>query len=249
MAEANWTAYAVQTGTDDPLVAARLASETTAASELANLAATASAAICDLPDGSILVQAIGARQAITAPVLVLPPELVLFAPDWTQTLDVVNVCEVAYGTTADPHTVTSRNADSVALYGERSGSVAGVLALAPDAAAFGALVVIRRGYPHWIVPSIQLAGLVTPTIGALVLLSELPAGSPLGAIWEPVCEGWTDTLAGDSWLTMLQVSDPVRSGMSIPWRNVPAWLTWSGVSPACSWAEAFDLPHLLGEGA
>jgi hypothetical protein len=245
-ADAEWTAYTVQTGADNPLVASRLASETTLGAELENLATTASAAIVDLPDGSILVQAMTARQAITTPVLVLPPELVLFAPAWSQSLDVVNITDVSYGTIEDQHTVTSRNDSSVTRYGERSASVGSTFALAADATTFGAAMVNRRGFPHWLVPTIQLAGLITPAIGALVMLRDLPAGSPVGSQWQPVCEGWVDTLEGDAWLTMLQVSDPIRSGMTLPWRNLPSDLIWQAVAPACTWADSYDLNHLLG---
>lgn len=248
-AEAAWAAYSVQAGPDDPPVAARLGSTTTLGAELENLAATAAAAICDLPDGSVLVQAMTARQAITVPVLVLPPELVLWAPDWSQSLDVVNVVDAGYGTIEDPHTVTSRNESSVTKYGERQASVASTFALAADAGAYGAAMVNRRGFPHWLVPTVQLAGEVTPAIGALVMLRDLPAGSPIGSVWQPVCEGWTDTLTGDAWQTMLQVSDPIRSGMTLPWRNLPSDLIWQAVAPACTWADSFDLNHLIGAAA
>jgi len=97
------------------------------------------------------------------------------------------------------------------------------------------------------VPTVQLVGLVTPAIGALVMLRDLPLGSPIGQQWQPVCEGWVDTLAGDAWSTMLQVSDPIRSGLTLPWRNCPSDLIWSAVDPACRWADSFDLNHLLGE--
>lgn len=239
-----WSAFAIDPATPNPLVAARLAAETTVEAELSNLAVTAAAAVVDLPDGSILLQPIAARTVLAVPVLELPPELVLWAPDWLQSLDVVNVVDVSYGTSQDTHTVTSRNTDSVTRYGERQGSVGSTFALEADAAAFGAAMVNRRGYPHWIVPSVQLAGMVTPRIGGIAHITELPEGSPHGSAWGPVIEGWTDTLVGDSWQTMLQLSDPIRSGVSLRWRDVPSPVHWMDVDPATSWAEAVTLESL-----
>lgn len=244
LADADWTDYTIEYGRN-PLVAARTASETTAGAELANLAVTGAAAIIDLPDGSLLIQTIDARALLAAPILELPPELVLFAPDWSQSLDVLNVIDVAYGTLEDPHTQTSRNVDSVTRFGERGGSLASTFALEADAATAGAAMVARRGYPHWIAPTVQLSGLVTPRIGALAKLTELPDGSPLGAIWQPVVEGWQDTLDGDEWLTMLQVSDPIRSGVSLRWIDVPPALTWATVDPDCQWTDASVLGALI----
>jgi hypothetical protein len=247
-ADAEWTAYTVQAAPagNDPLVAARLAAQTTLGNELANLAATQAAAVVDLPDGSILVQAIYARQYLSAPVLELPPDHVLWAPDWVQTLDVVNVVDVTYGTLEDSHTVTSRNTESVARYGERSTVVGSTFASSGPAALFGGEMVVRRGYPRWLLPDVQVLGMVTPVIGGLVLLTELPAGSPVVGSWQPVCEGWTDVLEGDAWTTTVQLSDSIRSGMSIPWRAVPAGVQWLEVDPDCKWTDAVDLNHLLG---
>jgi hypothetical protein len=246
--EASWTAYTIEKGTsgDDPPVAARLASETTVENELGNLAVTGSAAIVDLPDGSILVQTTSARRELVSSVIELPPELVLWAPDWTQSMDVVNVVDAGYGTLEDPHTISSRNTDSVARFGERSLGLSSTFALAPDAAAAGAQIVNRRGYPHWSVPTVQIAGMLTPRIGALVRLTELPPGSPMGDVWQPVVEGWTDTLTGDVWSTMLQVSDPIRSGVSLRWMDTPSTLRWMDVSPSCRWSDASSLGALTG---
>ena len=246
-AEAGWDAYTVELGSSDPPVAARAASGTSVTNELASLAATGSAAIIDLPDGSILVQAISARSTLDVPELELPPELTLYAPAWSQVLDLVNVADVTYGTLEDSHTVTSRNEDSVALFGERSGSSDSAFALQADAAAEGVRLVNRRGYPHWLTPTVQLSGLVTPRIGTLAHLVELPPGSPYGTSWQAVTEGWVDVLDGQSWLTVLQLSDPIRSALSLQWRNVPAEIAWLDVDPAAVWSDATTVPYLLGE--
>ena len=183
---------------------------------------------------------------LVQPLLKLP-DRVLYAPDWVQSLDVVNVADVTYGTLEDSHTVTARNTESVARYGERSTVVGSTFAASGPAAAFGGEMVVRRGYPHWLLPDVQVLGMVTPVIGGLVLLTELPAGSPVVGSWQPVCEGWTDVLEGDAWTTTVQLSDSIRSGMSIPWRAVPADVQWNEVDPGCHWSDAYDLNHLLGD--
>jgi hypothetical protein len=245
-AEADWTAYTVQAAPENPRVAARLASESTLGYELENLAATQGAAVVDLPDGSVLVQAVGARQALADAALSIPPELVLWAPGWSQSLDVVNVVDVAYGVTEDSHTVSARNADSITRYGERSSGVSSTFATEAAAAEFGAAMVNRRGYPHWLLPAVQVLGMVTPLIGGLVLLHDLPAGGPVVGTWQPVCEGWTDVLEGTAWTSTVQLSDPIRSGMGLSWRSVPPDVLWQDIDPACRWQDAASLTNLIG---
>ena len=81
-------------------MAARAASETSVTAMLTDLAVTGAAALCDLPDGTILLQPLSARH--TRPdAFELPPEAVAFAPAWRQALDVVNLAVVAYGPLED----------------------------------------------------------------------------------------------------------------------------------------------------
>ena len=247
--EAGWS----QVVFDDPAPtiqeAARAGGETTVNAQLDALSQSGAAAIVDQGDGSIFVQALSSRQVQAgdpAP-LVLDPSSVVYAPGWVQVLDVVNSVQVAYGPEEDSHTATSTNPDSIDLFGERTTDVGGTLASANDARARGAEIVNRRGYPRWVLPSLEVLGVVWPVIGRTVSLSLLPTPSPVGAVWDPMVEGWTDTLDGDDWTTTLALSDPVASGVTLPWQQVPAFVVWADVE--CRWEDAYALENLTGSQA
>jgi len=248
MGEAEWSLYAQDTPRLTGLmVAARAAGETTVNAQLADLAESAGAAICDTPDGTIWIQPLAARQPITsdpAP-LEIPPDRVAYAPAWQEILDVVNVVAVAYGPEEDSHTQTSRNEDSVDAYGERTSDVGGTLATEADAGTRGAELVGRRGYPRWVMPGCDVLGVFTPRIGEAVLIASLPAPSPVGSQWGPVVEGWVDQMDGPDWTTSLVLSDPVASGVSLAWMELPPTLIWNELDPAARWEDAYSLDRIL----
>jgi hypothetical protein len=171
---------------------------------------------------------------------------VVYAPLWAQSLEIVNVINTAYGPIEASATITSRNSDSVTIYGERTHDVDSRFASSTDAQARGNDLANRRGYPRWFLPGLAVAGLVTPRIGEPVNLSGLPSPAPLGSEWSPIIEGWIDTLTADEWTTTLQFSDPVASGVSLPWELVPATITWGTVAPACRWEDTYALVNLTG---
>jgi hypothetical protein len=247
MQDAGWSDYVIDTPLPAYQMAARAADQTTVNAQLDELAATGAAAICDEPSGTILFQALEARQpqASDPPPLDLAPDDVAFAPGWVQVLDLVNVADIAYGPIEDSHTVTSRNADSVSRFGERSTRIDSRYASSADASARGGAIVQRRGYPRWALPGVEVFTIITPRIGQAVNLTSLPSPSPLGSEWQPIVEGWIDSQIGNTWSTTLQLSDPVVSGVSLPWMNLPIDLTWDGVNPACSWSDAYAIENLL----
>jgi hypothetical protein len=248
MAEAGWSAYVLDPpdASDLLMMAPRAAGETTVTAMLADLATTGAACICDMPDGSILLQPLSARHA-AASVLELAPELVAFAPTWRQALDVVNLAVVAYGPLEDSHTITTRNASSVNTYGERSTELATTFDSSDDAASRGLQLVTRCSAPRWLVDSASLLGLPTALrVGELVQLTELPPGSPVGSSFGAALEGWAETLAGEDWTTILALSDPARSGLTIEWRSLPPELAWQDVDPTCSWETAYSSDDLEG---
>ena len=236
--------------TPEPLfqVAARAAGETTVNAQLDDLSQSGGASIVDLPDGRIFVQALESRQAQAGDPspLELDPASVVYAPAWVQVLDVVNQVSVAYGPEEDSHTTGARNTDSVDRFGERSTDIGGTLAFEFDADRRAAQTVNRRGYPRWVLPGVDVVGLVTPTIGYTVRLTELPAPTPIGVEWQQMVEGWTDTLEGEAWTTSLALSDPVASGVSLPWFQLPPDLRWDELDPAARWEDAYALENLTG---
>jgi hypothetical protein len=246
MAEAGWTAYTIDAPapSDEVMMAARAAGETTVNAMLDDLAVTGAACICDMPDGAILLQPLSARHA--APdAHELAPELVAFAPEWRQALDAVNVAVVAYGPEEDSHTITTRNAQSVTTYGERSTELATTFAASDDASKRGLQLVTRLAAPRWLVDRASVLGLpLALRVGQLVRLVELPAGSPLGESFGAALEGWAERLTGDDWTTELALSDPARSGLTLSWGSVPPDLAWQDVDPSCEWQEAYSADDL-----
>lgn len=229
-------------------VAARLAGETTVSAMFDDLSQSGGACIVDLPDGRVFVQALESRQAQAGDPspLELDPSIVLYAPAWVQVLDVVNNAAVAYGPEESSATTSQRNTDSIALYGERSTDVGGTLATEDDADRRAAQIVNRRGYPRWVLPGVDCLGVVTPQIGYTVRLTELPTPTPIGSEWQPMVEGWTDQLDGELWTTSLALSDPVASGVTLPWYQLPPTLRWQDLNPACRWEDAYAIENLLG---
>ena len=57
-------------------------------------------------------------------------------------------------------------------------------------------------------------------------------------------EGWADEISGDTWRMTLCLSDPLLSGLTVPWLVVPADLAWNEVDPATDWTEALTLEDL-----
>jgi hypothetical protein len=249
MAEAGWSAYLIDPPppSDQVVMAARLASETTVNAMLTDLAVTGAAAITDLPDGVILLQPLSARHA-ASDAFQLPADEVAFAPAWRQALDVVNLAVVAYGPIEDSHTVSTRNASSVNTYGERSSELATTFAAIEDASARGLQLVTRLAVPRWLVDSVILFGLPAGELrpGRRAILSSLPLGSPVGSSFAAALEGWTESLEGDDWTTTLSLSDPARSGLTITWDTAPADLAWREVDPACQWQTAYSADDLEG---
>jgi hypothetical protein len=246
MAEAGWTAYQVDAppASDQVMMAARGAGETTVNAMLEDLATTGAACICDMPDGSILLQPLSARHA-AAVSLELAPELVAFAPEWRQALDVVNLAVVAYGPLEDSATTSTRNAQSVNTYGERSTELATTFATSVDADTRGLQLVTRLAAPRWLVDRVTLLGLPTGLrTGMLVTLVELPPGSPVGSSFGAALEGWAERLVGDEWTTELALSDPARSGLTLAWESAPPELAWQDVDPACEWQQAYSADDL-----
>ena len=101
----------------------------------------------------------------------------------------------------------------------------------------------RAAYSHWHMPSAPLLRGLQLDIGAPVVLDDMPDASPY-APWTPVLEGWTDTITGTEWRMRLALSDPLLSGLALPWQDVPTADKWNTIDPATSWANALTLDDL-----
>lgn len=204
------------------VLSARAAGETTLANYLGgSFRVSVPAAIATLPDGRILVQRLSIRPATFSIPLDLDPDLVAFAPEFTQTDDVVNEVSVEW----ESGTETAEDAASVARFGPRPESLRTELHVAADAEDLAATRIAARSFPRWRAEPVELLELEDAiTIGTLVQIDELPEWAPeQGLSWVAAgryagnVEGWEDRLEADGrggleWNQQLHLSDPLLSG-------------------------------------
>jgi len=229
--------------TFDPQLAGRTtatAGSTTLRDMLAFLAPMVGAAIVDRPNGNILVQAIGARSLDN--MVALDPALVEFAPEWSQVLPQANVVTVRY-TGDQSQSVTVRDDSSVALYGERRATIDTSFTSSVDATTRANQARARGSFPHWTIPETPVLEGLELTIGEPLTLTMLPPSSPFTA-WTPIVEGWQDQISGPDWTMRVALSDPLASGLILPWNELPPDWLWNTINPSTPWNQALTLGDL-----
>lgn len=229
----------------DPVLVARdtaTAGPTTLGDYLTFLAPMVGAAVTDRTTGAILVQAIGARSLSTA--APLAPADVAYAPAWDQVLPPGNVVTVRY-TGDQSEQVTVRDDTSVAFYGERPRTIDTAFASSSDATKRASSALARGAYSHWNIPQAPIVRGLQLAIGQPVTLSQMPPASPY-VPWTPIVEGWEDTITGDEWTMLLSLSDPLASGLVLPWIAVPATAAyrWNTINQTTPWRAALTLDDL-----
>lgn len=235
----------------NPLLAARdteSAGPSTLGDYLTFLAPTVGALVADRMDGRVLVQAIGSRVLELA--VELDPADVAYAPAWTEELPRGNVITVRYKGDQSESVTVSEPA-SIALYGEREATIDTPIRDESAALYRANQYLSRAAFAHWNVPAAPLLRGLEVTLGAPLILHGLPAASPFDP-WTPIVEGWSETItAGDpdelgTWTMELALSDPLLSGVALPWSAIPATATylWNTVDPATDWTEALTLESL-----
>ena len=238
---------ALELGPFDPLLVAEPApsSTRTLGGYLDELAAMVGAAVADLPDGRILVQAIDSRKIGGA--VALDPAEVGYAPEWALRLPGANIVDVTYGEPAS--SVSATDPGSVALYGPIAASVATRFLNAVDAQAVANGRIASGAYSRWTVGDAPLLVGLALKIGTPVTLSLLPPAAP-HASWTPLLEGWTDRIVSDGerleWTMELALSDPLLSGLTLPWNAVPttAAYQWNTINQSTAWRDALSLDAL-----
>jgi hypothetical protein len=231
----------LEVGAFDPLLVARPADPVDLASYLDELATMNQAAVADLGDGTILVQAITSRTPSSG--YALDPAEVAYSPAWAERLPDANVLTVTYGA-GGSSSASSSDAASVALYGPIEASIATTLKSLADVQTMLTGRLARGAYAHWTTPATPLLRGRRLRIGQLLNLSLLPAAAPFDP-WTPVLEGWTDRVVADRgelvWTMELSLSDPLLSGLAVPWNTVPAGELWNTVTPGLAWMDALTL--------
>ena len=229
----------------NPILAARTAATagpTTLGDYLTFLLPTVGAGAADLPDGQILVQAVGARSLDD--LYELDPADVTYAPAWVEELPRGNIVTVRYHADQGA-SVTVTEPSSIAIYGDRAETIDTALRDTADATYRANLRLGRGAFSHWnILEAPVLRGLEL-SLGAPILLSSMPPASPFEP-WTPILEGWTDTITGDDWTMTLALSDPLVSGLTVPWVAVPLEPAyhWDTVDEETDWTEALTLEAL-----
>lgn len=215
---------------------------------LAFLAPTVGALIADRMDGRILVQAIGARRLDAA--VSLDPADIAYSPAWTEELPRGNVVTVRYQADQGA-SVTVSDSSSIALYGEREATIDTPIRDASAASYRANQYLSRAAFTHWQMPAAPILRGLALSLGAPILVSGLPDAAPFDP-WTPIVEGWSETItAGDvdepgTWTMELALSDPLLSGVALPWSAVPTTSVyrWNTVDPATDWREALTLEAL-----
>jgi hypothetical protein len=235
-------ALVLEVGAFNPMLVARPASPITLADYLDELAGMVNAAVADLPDGRILVQTSDSRSLEGG--YALHPAEVAYAPTWLEVLPDANIVTVTYGDPAAPSSVTARDQASIDLYGPIESSVSTTFYDAADANAVATARIARDAYAHWFIADAPLLYGRRLLIGQPLELSSLPASAPHDP-WNPILEGWTDTIVSDglelAWTMQLSLSDPTLSGLALPWNQVPAGTAWNELDPALAWRDALTL--------
>lgn len=227
----------------DPVLAPRdpaTAGETNLADYLAFLAPMVGALVADRPDGTVLVQAIGSRTLEAA--VELDPADVAYAPVWEQQLPAGNVVTVRYQADQGA-SVTVSDDVSIARYGERPLTIDTAFEQAADASSRASSALYRGAYAHWQMPAAPILRGLDLELGVPVVLGSLPAAAPHDP-WTPLVEGWTDTISGERWTMELALSDPLVSGVTLPWDAVPVELAWTTIDQATAWIDALTLDDL-----
>lgn len=229
----------------DPELAPRdpaTAGATTLGDYLAFLAPMVGAAVTDRMDGTILVQALGSRTLDGA--YPLDPADVAYAPVWEQVLPPANIVTVRY-TGDQSESVTVRDDLSIGLYGERPRTIDTTFTAAVDATRRANEALGRGAFAHWNIPDAPVLRGLELEVGQAIELSAMPAASPFDP-WTPILEGWEDTITGGEWRMLLALSDPLASGLLVPWNTVPAGELWTTIDQAIAWRDARTLDELIG---
>ena len=229
----------------DPLLVARTAATagpTTLRDYLGFLAPMVGAAVVDRPDGKVLVQAIGARTLAAS--TRLDPALVAYVPPWVQDLPHGNVVTVRY-TGDQSQSVTVQDDASIALYkGRRPVTIDTTFQSVDDATVRANERLSRTAFAHWNMPSAPVLAGLDLAIGAPVQIDTFPDSAPFDP-WQPILEGWQDTISGPDWTMALALSDPLGSGLLLPWNAIPAaGYAWNQIKPATAWKDALTIGDL-----
>lgn len=184
------------------------------------------------------------------PLVQLTPDEVAATASWAQSLNgLVNVYTVEYGPPEARESVTVKDAESIALYGEYAATRSSSLVNRSDAERLAGLIVGRNSRPSWTISrlDVDLLDLALPKakaaalylqadVGTLIELTGLPTAAPQQRYF--FVEGSEVTLTKHDWRMTIYVSDADRTGAPLEWEEVQAGLTWADVEATRTWLGA-----------
>jgi hypothetical protein len=207
------------------------------------------AALVDLPDGRLMVQAASSRT--TASAANIPPADVLYAPGWVMVLPGANDVTLTYSNgLGDQLPMNEFDWNSMQRFGDRvlKMDTPSTESTAVDTLALE--MVHRQAWPKWVIEEATLLKGYVLSIGQPVRLSGFPAAAPHSS-WVGIVEGWTDHIYSDGsilrWTTDVSLSDPALSGIGeqpITWNDTPTDITWSNMNQVTAWNDALDVDDL-----
>lgn len=147
-------------------------------------------------------------------------------------------------------TITDPESSDPNRYGPWPASIDTILTSTTDAGGLGVDVVGRRADPSWQLPDLTLDLVRTIPIvgtlpavlalrhGSLLEVTDLPVGFPLAA-GRMFVEGYVETATPRTWSLVLQVSDPLQSGVGIRWIDWPDTdaYQWQDLDPDLTWLD------------
>lgn len=230
--------WAVRSGDYNPVklgVAERDTSRP-ALGELEDLLFEGEAVLFDRPDGAVIWQQLAARNAMLD-IVELPSDAILFAPDFSQQLDLVNSVRMDYGT-GDPRPYVEAFQNESRFYqGEWYESYATDYVDQVGAQVKADRIVRRQGWPPVLLPSIEVLlnrldlatfnEVALLQVGNKVRLPRMPDPYPIGVgpgqssgVW--IVEGWTEYVGSrynpdDEWRLTLHLSPPIWSMVGKTW--------------------------------
>lgn len=176
--------------------------------------------------------------------VVLDKNTVVFAPEWSNSLQtVINSATIIYGNSGQ-HAHTETEPDSITTYGLRAQTITTQLHDHQDAQDRAEDVIRSQAYPRYALQNISilvhmlsgtpLTNVLNLISGSRVEIENMPNPHPIED-YLGVVEGWSETYTPQMHILTLSLSDPRYSYAVAQWGQVDPLLAWSGVDPVLQW--------------
>jgi hypothetical protein len=184
----------------------------------------------------------------------LPPDAVVWSPQWTRALDgVINDVTITHGTTLK-HSDRYVDPDSITDYGDRAITIVTELDDHTDAQQRAAGILLAQARPLWNLGQVTVLMDRLPTAvkaqtmallsGSTVIVTGLPATAP-ETQWGGIVEGWSETYTPGLYVMTLSLSDRRYSYQTAEWADVDPALSWQNVNSTVEWFNVVTAGDLI----